>query len=247
MPEDFNTEIAADLAAEDGLPSTARTRSDLIVEIAEAILLGIVAIATAWSGYQAARWDGRQAELYGRASTTRIEADESLTLGGQQRLLDVSTFNTWIEVTSEGRDELAALYERRFSPEFKVAFDAWIALDPLSNPDAPPGPSFMPEYVNPLLEQGVELNERADQRIRDGHGRPPSRGRVHPHHRGARVDPVPARALPAIPHPPGEARRPGAGDLPDALRPGHDRDVPSALTPPESGPSFAVRTGWEAE
>jgi hypothetical protein len=163
MPEDLNTEIAENLAAEDGLASTARTRSDLIVEIAEAILLGIVAIATAWSGYQAARWDGRQAELYGRASTTRNQADQSLTLGGQQRLLDISTFNTWIEATSEGRDELAALYERRFSPEFKVAFDAWIALDPLTNPDAPPGPSFMPEYENRLLEQGAELNERADR------------------------------------------------------------------------------------
>jgi len=163
MPEDFNTDIAADLAAEDGLPTTARTRSDVILEIAEAVLLGIVAIATAWSGYQAARWDGRQAELYGRASTTRIAADESLTLGGQQRLLDVSTFNTWIEVTSEGRDDLAALYERRFSPAFKVAFDAWIALEPLTNPDAPPGPSFMPEYVNPLLEQGAQLNERANR------------------------------------------------------------------------------------
>jgi hypothetical protein len=163
MPEELNTEIAENLAADDGPRSTARTRSDLIVEIAEAILLGIVAIATAWSGYQAARWDGRQAELYGRASTTRNQADQSLTLGGQQRLLDVSTFNTWIEATSEGRDELAALYERRFSPEFKVAFDAWIALEPQTNPDAPPGPSFMPEYVNRLLERGAELNERADR------------------------------------------------------------------------------------
>lgn len=102
MPEELNTEIAENLAADDGLPSTARTRSDLIVEIAEAILLGIVAIATAWSGYRAARWDGRQAELYGRASTVRNQADQSLTLGGQQRLLDISTFNTWMEATSEG-------------------------------------------------------------------------------------------------------------------------------------------------
>jgi len=168
LPEDLNAEIAENLAAEEGLPETARTRSDAIIEIAEAVVLAIVAIATAWSGYQSARWDGRQAELYGRASTTRIEADESLTLGGQQRLLDISTFNTWIEVTSEGNEELAALYERRFSPEFEVAFDAWIALDPLSNPDAPPGPSFMPEYVNPLIEQGTELNERADRLFEAG-------------------------------------------------------------------------------
>jgi predicted dehydrogenase len=115
------------------------------VEILEALLLAIVAVATAWSGYQAARWDGRQAELYGEASTIRIDTDQQLTLGGQQRLLDVSTFNTWIEARNEGRTELAALYERRFSPEFKAAVDAWLATRPFANPDAPPGPSFMPE------------------------------------------------------------------------------------------------------
>ena len=89
------------------------------------------------------------------SSTIRNEADQALTLGGQQRLLDITTFNTWIEARNEGLDDLAALYERRFSPEFKVAFDAWIALDPLSNPDAPPGPSFMPEYENHLLDEGA--------------------------------------------------------------------------------------------
>ena len=164
MPEDLNAEIAETLASAEGARAAApKARSDEIVEIVEAVLLAVVAIATAWGGYQAARWDGRQAELYGRASTTRNEADQALTLGGQQRLLDVSTFNTWIEAQAEGRDDLAALYERRFSPEFRAAFDAWIALDPLSNPDAPPGPSFMPEYENPLLDQGAQLNDVSDR------------------------------------------------------------------------------------
>jgi hypothetical protein len=158
MPEDLNAEIAETLALSEG-DRTTRSRWEETVEIIEAVLLAVVAVATAWSGYQAARWDGRQAERYGMASTTRNQADQALTLGGQQRLLDVSTFNTWIEAQSEGRDDLAALYERRFSPEFKVAFDAWIALDPLSNPDAPPGPSFMPEYENRLLERGTKLND----------------------------------------------------------------------------------------
>jgi len=133
-----------------------------------AFLLAFVAIATAWSGYQAARWDGHEAELYAQASTIRVRADQVLTLGGQQRLLDVTTFNTWIEARFEGRTELTALYERRFSPEFKVAFDAWLATKPFSNPGAPPGPSFMPEYVNPQLEQGAELNELANRRFEEG-------------------------------------------------------------------------------
>jgi hypothetical protein len=167
MPEDLNAEIVETLATAEGAEAQ-ETRRIEIVEIVEAILLGVVAIATAWGGYQAARWDGRQAELYGESSTVRNEADQALTLGGQQRLLDITTFNTWIEARSEGRNDLAALYERRFSPEFKTAFDAWIALDPFSNPDAPPGPSFMPEYANPLLEEGAELNDASDRLFDEG-------------------------------------------------------------------------------
>jgi hypothetical protein len=168
MPEDLNVEIAGALAEGDIARPPPKSRWHGLVEILEALFLAVVAITTAWSGYQAARWDGRQAELYGEASTIRIRADQLLTLGGQQRLLDVSTFNTWIEARSEGRTELAALYERRFSPEFKVAFDAWLATDPFSNPNTPPGPSFMPEYVNPQIERGEELNERATHIFDEG-------------------------------------------------------------------------------
>jgi len=169
MPEDLNAEIAAGLAeASDEQTERERVRWERLVEILEACVLAVVAVATAWSGYQAARWDGRQAELYAMASTQRVEADQALTLGGQQRLLDVTTFNTWIQFQKEGRHGLAALYARRFSPEFKVAFDAWIAAHPFSNPDVPPGPSFMPEYVNPQIEQGEALNEQANATFEAG-------------------------------------------------------------------------------
>ncbi len=169
MPEDLNAEIAAGLAeASDEETEREKVRWERLVEILEACVLAVVAVATAWSGYQAARWDGRQAELYAMASTQRVEADQALTLGGQQRLLDVMTFNTWIQFQKEGRHGLAALYVRRFSPEFKVAFHAWIAAHPFSNPDVPPGPSFMPEYVNPQIEQGTALNEQANATFEAG-------------------------------------------------------------------------------
>jgi len=162
MPEDFNVEIAGGLAeAESPHEQPEKLRWERFVEISEAIVLAFVAVSTAWSGYQAARWDGRQAERYGTASAVRIQADEQLTLGGQQKLLDVSTFNTWIQAKENGNDALAALYVRRFSPPFKTAFDAWIATHPFSNPDAPPGPSFMPQYTNPQIEQGNALNDEA--------------------------------------------------------------------------------------
>jgi hypothetical protein len=169
MPEDLNAEIAGTLAeTAEGTASPTRSRRDTVVELLEAAFLAIVAIATAWSGYQAAKWDGHSAELYAEASTIRVRADQLLTLGGQQRLLDVTTFNTWIDAETQGNDKLAALYVRRFSPEYKVAFDAWLETDPFNNDDAPPGPGFMPEYVNHELEHGQELNAEAKGIFEEG-------------------------------------------------------------------------------
>jgi hypothetical protein len=169
MPEDLNAEIAGGLAeAGSSQERPDRLRWERFVEICEAIVLATVAVATAWSGYQAARWDGRQAERYGTASSTRIQADEKLTLGGQQKLLDVATFNTWIQAKQDGNDALAALYVRRFSPEFETAFDAWIATHPFSNPDSPPGPSFMPQYRNPQIDEGNAMNDEANAIFDEG-------------------------------------------------------------------------------
>lgn len=168
MPEDMNIEAARALSKHgEGAPQQRRIMKES-AEIFEVIILAIVAVATAWSGYQAARWDGRQAFLYGTSTRIRVEADEAATLGGQQRLLDVSTFNTWIEAQAQGQDEIADLYVERFSPEYRVAFDAWLTLDPFSNPDAPPGPSFMPGYHNEQLEHAAELNRRATEAFDEG-------------------------------------------------------------------------------
>jgi hypothetical protein len=169
VPEGSNVEMAHTLAEKRAREDDRRrARWEEIIEVVEASLLALVAVATAWSGYQAAKWDGLQAERYGRASALRVEADQQLTLGGQQRLVDISTFNTWIQAKTAGQEDLAALYERRFSPEFAVAFDAWLATDPFTNPDAPPGPSFMPEYVNPQIQQGIATNEEANRVFEEG-------------------------------------------------------------------------------
>jgi hypothetical protein len=165
----MNIEAARKLTGQPEDPQTReqRDRSE-IAEILAVIVLAAVAIATAWSGYQAARWDGRQALLYGTATRVRIEADETITLGGQQKLLDVSTFNTWIQAKQEGNEQLAALYLRRFSPEYKVAFDAWLKTDPFHDPSAPAGPAFMPEYVNSKNVEGQTLNDEATATFDEG-------------------------------------------------------------------------------
>ena len=166
MPEGMNIEIAQALAEAEAGAKTS-LHEDLI-EIAEAVVLALVAVATAWCGYQAAKWDGHQTILYGTSGRLRVEAAVAATEGGQQRLLDVVTFNTWIEAKENKDEKVAALYVRRFSPEYRVAFNAWLKTEPFTNPNAPAGPILMPEYHNALLKQSEQLNAEATAAFTEG-------------------------------------------------------------------------------
>src|SRR5439155_18923075 len=58
---------------------TSQSRFEAI-EIIEAVILAFVAVATAWSGYQAAQWAGKRAEQYAEATRLRINAEGLLPL-----------------------------------------------------------------------------------------------------------------------------------------------------------------------
>ena len=67
-----------------------------------------------------------------------------------------------------GNTTLAHIFERRFRPEFTVAWNAWMATDPFTNPSAPPGPLYMPEYVSASGQQAVQLDGQADAMVAPG-------------------------------------------------------------------------------
>src|SRR5262245_9439105 len=122
MPEGMNVEIAHKLAeAEGGHRPSLRTE---LMEIAEAVVLAVVAVATAWSGYCAARWDGRQAFMYGTSARLRVEGAAAREVAHQFLLFDGLTLNAWIAAKERKDENLAAIYQRRFTSEFRVAFEA---------------------------------------------------------------------------------------------------------------------------
>jgi hypothetical protein len=134
-----------------------------VIEIIEALILALVAVATAWSGYQAAEWAGRRAEDYAKANTLRVDAEGLATLAGQDRIYDSGTFNSWLAARLDGKAEAADFFERRFRGEYRAAFAAWMKTDPFSNAQAPPGPIFMPEYHNKNHEQFMVLSKQATE------------------------------------------------------------------------------------
>ena len=61
-----------------------------------------------------------------------------------------------------------ALAVKRFRPEYRVAFDAWQRTNPATNPNAPPGPAYMPEYKQPDLVRANEFDAKADEEYAAG-------------------------------------------------------------------------------
>jgi hypothetical protein len=143
-------------------------RDERIMELVATLLLAIATLGIAWSGYQGARWNGEQAEQYAEANTARNLANRAATTGAQERTQDLLNFNRWLEVTTEGNQELANLYERRFRAEFRPAFEAWLADDPLNDPNAEASPLRQEEYKVGDLEKAEELHEVGDEHFEAG-------------------------------------------------------------------------------
>jgi hypothetical protein len=116
------------------------------VEIVATVLLAVAAVATAWSSYQANRWNGETTKATSRVNALRVDAARAQGLAQAQTQVDIATFIQWVNATATDEPELAEFYTARFRPEFKPAFDAWLATDPLTDPDAPPTPFAMDDY-----------------------------------------------------------------------------------------------------
>ena len=160
MAEQMNVEVAHKLSEREK-SAAARRRWDEVIEILEVVLLALAAIATAWSGYQAAKGDGKQSVLYSGASVDRLQASSAAALGDQRLAADSAMFNAWLQARAANDAQLQAMFIRRFSPEYRTAFTAWLATKPFTNPAAPPGPGYMPQYHSPQAEQARQLNEKA--------------------------------------------------------------------------------------
>jgi hypothetical protein len=146
----------------------AHDRRDRLVSITEAILLSIVALLAAWSGYAAAKWSTESRVGLAASSSARAKANRDFLKSIEVRNFDSSTFEAWFAAYTVGNQQAMALAERRFRPGFRVAFDAWRATKPETNPNAPRGPTYMPEYRQPGLREAADLDNQADEAFASG-------------------------------------------------------------------------------
>jgi hypothetical protein len=143
-------------------------RRDRIVSVIEALILSIVALLAAWSGYSAAKWGTDSSVSLARASATRTKASLASLEANQIRTLDSVSFNAVATAYASGDSALFRVTVKRLRPGYRPAFDAWLATRPLTNPNAPPGPAYMPQYRIPQEAQARVLNARADAYFSEG-------------------------------------------------------------------------------
>ena len=166
------SDTSSEAGAGDGIDeraAAARERSDglihrhhRLIAIVEAVLLSIVTITAAWSGYSAAKWHTESSLNLAKASATRTKANRGFQEALIFRAQDAADFNAWFSAHLAGDKADERVAEKRFRPEYDVAFRAWLATKPFTNPTAPKGPQYMPQYRPSGAADAKRLDAEAD-------------------------------------------------------------------------------------
>lgn len=144
------------------LADRAGKRRRAVHEILVTVLLAVAAVATAWSSYQATRWNGEQAQASARTTAIRLEATRVAGRANAETEVDVATFIQWVNADRTGAADLAGYYVDHFRPEFKSAFVAWQTDVATKGTQAPPTPFAMPQYQVASQQEAQQLDAAAE-------------------------------------------------------------------------------------
>lgn len=127
-------------------------------ELIAVILLSLVAVLTAWCGFQSTKWGGDSSVEFSEASAARIEASDLEGQARDARMIDINLYTQWVLAGADDDPARADYIQERFSPELAVAFQAWQA-DGMQER----GPFAMDEYVAPGSAEAAAKTKKADE------------------------------------------------------------------------------------
>lgn len=133
------------------------------IEVYVAFLMAFATIGAAWASYESSRWGTVQTANFVGANAARVDSTTLSTRGGQEVQIDVALFFQAANAFAAGDMDLLDFYVERFRPEFRPAFDAWLAMEPLANPDAANTPFELPEYMLPEFTESDALVAEAEE------------------------------------------------------------------------------------
>jgi hypothetical protein len=129
-------------------------------DIVAVFLLSVIAVLTAWCGFQASKWGGEMSIAFSQASADRIEAAGAEGEAREARAFDLTIYAAYIEARGDGNETLAGYISDRFTPRFEVAYDAWI-----EDGEVEKSPFARKEYVPEGTKEAEVLSARADKKF----------------------------------------------------------------------------------
>lgn len=141
------------------------SRMDRWVEFLSAALLALATIATAWSAYQSTLFGGDEAAARAASNAATVKAAQFNSEAVQIRGFHAILFVEWASAVSQDDQKLEDFLYQRFPPALRTATDAWIATEPLTNPDAPSSPFVMSEYALEQTELAAQWQAAADTEL----------------------------------------------------------------------------------
>lgn len=129
-----------------------------VTDFVALLLLSVTAVLTAWCGFQSSKWGGEMSIAFSEASSLRIQATSAESRARDARQYDLSIYIEW--VLADGDRKLRNYIEDRFTPEFKVAFEAWNAGGRSQS-----GPLAHPKYSPSGAADAARLDQLADEKF----------------------------------------------------------------------------------
>jgi hypothetical protein len=139
-----------------------------IVQVTEAVLLAVITIMAAWSGFAAAAYGTESRVAFAESANLETDADAKAIQSNEVQNFDEFAFFAWLQAYSSGDASAVSFAEQRFQPNLEVAFNAWMKTNPETNMQAPATPFEMPEYERPLLEESNALQIKASASADEG-------------------------------------------------------------------------------
>jgi hypothetical protein len=98
-----------------------------------------------------------------------MESTRESTIAGQLGGVDVAMSMSWMNAYVPRNDKLQQFFRSRFRPEFRQAFEEWLATNPLTNLQAVASPFQLPSYRSEHLKHAIELDKEAEALFQSGH------------------------------------------------------------------------------
>ena len=138
---------------------TGRART---ITIVEALMLAVVAVLAAWSGYASAKWGTESALKLAKASAARTEANRADLESLNTKNFDASTFNAWFD-TLRGRQPDRRAHRHQPLPAGLQKGVRLVDGDrPRHQPACAQGPHLLPDYVQPGVAHTAVLDATAN-------------------------------------------------------------------------------------